>query len=210
MTSIRAHSSWPASFSSIGLEHPNTSKTPARFAYACDNNGSIPRNLWGAEIGPEHVSISYIKLAFDRPVQETPFNQTRSDFIAMWQLDEYEDGGLGRLQTIEQARDVLIDYLTFLGQRIAPVFEGQMTGLNTEEMAPIEVWITVPNNWSAKGKKAMKEAVEAAGFVTRDIDSVRTITEPEAVIISKFDLDSTSKYERTTVLVIDCGVSVPC
>lgn len=128
----------------------------------------------------------------------------------MWQLDEYEDGGLGRLQTIEQARDVLIDYLTFLGQRIAPVFEGQMTGLNTEEMAPIEVWITVPNNWSAKGKKAMKEAVEAAGFVTRDIDSVRTITEPEAVIISKFDLDSTSKYERTTVLVIDCGVSVPC
>lgn len=57
-------------------------------------------------------------------------------------------------------------------------------GENYLQSTPMDCWLTVPAVWSDAAQNMTKIAAQAAGFGSREKDSIHLITEPEAAAIS--------------------------
>lgn len=108
---------------------------------------------------------------------------------------------------------ILTDFLTRLREQVLPVVIEQMSGGNLNYLDPIEMWVTVPDDWSKTSKSIMMKAIKDAQFVTRDTDSIQTLTDSMAAILYLMNVHLPSCRPKDTepkvILVVNCGVSLP-
>jgi molecular chaperone DnaK (HSP70) len=155
-------------------------KTPTRIAYKKENQGVSARtrlenDAWGYQVDPMMVSCCWTKLLLD---QKTP--ATALDAPG---LEDGADNSIYRIPPDKSPQTVCEDF-------VREVYNFSMASLTKTltkqvlDATPIDCWLTVPAIWSDQAKLAIRAAVLAAGFGSRENDTISVIAEPEAAAIA--------------------------
>ena len=173
--------SWPGGNDSM--------KTPTQIAYAEENRHlDIPlsEDVWGYKVKPNMVSCSWTKLLLDN---HTPTTQNDDP-----SLIGRMNNAIYRLPPNKNAQIVCEDFLRMIYRHTEAVLIKSL-GTKTFEMTPMDCWLTVPAIWSDSAQALTRSAAQAAGFGSREMDSLRVIAEPEAAAIATF-----AKYLQPEVI----------
>lgn len=170
MEDINIISTWPGP----GKDIAGTWKTPTRIAYKSENP-QLNSNKWGFEVAPKLRSYSWTKLLLDINAESGEFDDPS--------LKNLAGKGLMRLPDDRNAQSVCQDFLSEVYQYTATILKKQITP-ETFNITPMECWITLPAIWSDQAKHATLSAAKAAGFGSRPMDVINTISEPEAAAIA--------------------------
>ena len=175
---IEIVTSWP------GLDNPNglAEKVPSKIAYlredaATSASDGAKEVLWGYEVKSTSVSRGYDTFSWTKLLLDTEENNM--DYV---DLDTSQDASLLRLPKGKQAVDVVTDYLRNLYKHCMAMLEKRYEAVLG--MTPIEFWFTLPAIWSDKAKNSTHDAATAAGFGSRQSDSISMISEPEAGVLA--------------------------
>jgi hypothetical protein len=152
------------------LQFNNTTGVPSKLAYG--KNESV---FWGSGVQSAVPGYSWTKVMLD--------GQQGHRSYRTGLLSRLVGNGYLRLHSAHKHPKVVADFLRELRKHI----ERELFGDSAESQLPVEFWFTVPSSWSEKGRQAMLDAVEAAGFTRRALDRVFLLREGEAAALSVFD-----------------------
>ena len=157
-TNIQVIKSWPGV---VG----NFEKAPTEISYTGDSS------VWGYEIHPGTERSSCFKLLLDAKATGTQFDSpglTAGD-------GPYTKT---RLPAGKSAPVVTTDYLRHLYNHLMNTLQQKLT--KTIDNTPIQFVLTTPAIWSHEAQCTTCEAAKAAGFTSREGDTLSMVSEPEA------------------------------
>ena len=157
-TDIQVIKSWPGD---VG----NYEKAPTEISYT--RNSSV----WGYEISPGTERNGYFKLLLDVKAAETQF-----DSLCL----TADNGSSTRIPLYigNSAPKVTTDYLRHLYNHLIDTVQQKLA--ITISSTPIQFVLTTPAIWSHEAQSATCEAAKAAGFTSREGDTLSMVSEPEA------------------------------
>lgn len=147
-------------------------KVPSRFALASENEDikGMSEDCWGYGVPPGAHSYSWFKLLLDKA------RKTEYDIEDV--AGELTNGLLDHPSHMS-AKELVTAYLTKMYEHCMEMLKQRYTA-NILVITPIDFWLTVPATWQPGTVNDTKAAASAAGFGTRDGDTLNVITEPEA------------------------------
>ena len=151
----------------------NMEKVPTRIAYAWQNPG-LKKNVWGYQVKPGMISCSLFKLLLDEDGEVKPQDDTLLQSQSRYKCE------LPQGKTVV---DVTADYLTFVYEHILHKVE-TLLGPGLMRRTAFDFYFTKPAVFSLKACNHIRRAAEAAGFGSREGDTLSLLCEPEAACIS--------------------------
>ena len=157
-TKIQVIKSWPGD---VG----NFEKVPTEISYTRNNS------VWGYEIQPGAERSSYFKLLLDAKATATKYDSPGliSDRGSYAKIP---------LPAGKSAPAVTTDYLRHLYNHLMSTLRQKLA--ITISSTPIQFVLTTPAIWSHEAQDATREAAKAAGFTSREGDTLCMVSEPEA------------------------------
>jgi molecular chaperone DnaK (HSP70) len=185
---------WPNGPGTIG-------KVPSVIAYKNENTeDELTDDQWG--FGTAGLkSYLWTKLLLGKDSRTTLSRES--------DLKELYGKGFCTLPEGKTAKEVVTDYLRHLYNYLLERLKRHDD--RTYRITPMEFWITVPAMWTDAAKAATIEAAQAAGFGSRQMDSIHIITEPEAaalaVLMPRVGFGAVTGLEGgpQNILICDCG-----
>jgi hypothetical protein len=172
-------------------------KVTTRIAYAAQNPRlKMPNDVWGYQVKPGMTSCSLFKLLLDEDAEPGPQDDPRLQTELASVMSQLPEG--------KTAVEVTTDYLRFLYKHIMIKLE-QLLGPETLKKTRIEFYFTKPAVFSLKALDATHKAAQAAGFGSRELDSLSLLCEPEAACISAIS-ECTAKFGGTSPYGVNDGV----
>lgn len=177
-------------------------KVATRIAYESENpDAEIETEEWGFRVPTDAKSYTWTKLLLDK-------NASTSKFDDESLLDLYGEG-LMNLPPNKTAQDVVEDFLRHLRKYLMQRLEKEV-GSDILKLTPMDCYFTMPALWSDQAQIDTWKAAKAAGFASRDDDTLSMIPEPQAAAIAAFKpkvgpqaKDLVKPGEN--ILVCDCG-----
>ena len=173
-------------------------KTPSRIAYSATGQANPTIEAWGYTVRPSMQSYTWTKLLLDQD-GKIANGSTQPDMI--------EGNGLMTIPNFKSnATEVCADFLREIYKYAMEQFNHRFNA-EIMEYTTLEFWFTVPAIWSDKAKDETVKAARAAGFGTRNQDTIYMISEPEAGAIAALSNMAEQKRLKSGegVLVCDCG-----
>ena len=157
-TKIQVIKSWPGD---VG----NFEKVPTEIGYTRNSS------LWGYEIQPGTDRSGYFKLLLDAKATATQYDSP--GLIS-------DNGSYAKipLPAGKSASAVTTDYLRHLYNHLMNTLRRKLA--ITISNTPIQFVLTTPAIWSHEAQSATREAAKAAGFTSREGDTLSMVSEPEA------------------------------
>lgn len=153
----------------------------------------MKEDKWGYEVKPEHKSYTWFKLLLDAEASQSAFD---SDILS----GNMSNGLLEQPESMTE-KELVTAYLKKLYKHIMDHLE-RTTSAAALKVTPIHFWFTHPATWEDTSTDKTREAAEAAGFGTREEDTLSMITEPEAAAIAI--LNQKSEEDAVTYRVSYC------